>query len=186
MILITHRSSMYLLWIKPLKGEKEKVQIFASASYGWKKGGRKVRATDAVASHSAAAHRFLQVSLGQITPSLVFWSVRYRDQPQVNLDLGPGRRLEPRHCLQVVDTLTDHRWSRSAEGKPTGATWQQRCGATVVAAITTRVKNKHTNIQPDLPDAHCCKLCSTISFTVFFGFYRKLLHWRGLTAIFRI
>lgn len=105
-----------------------------------------VGATDAVASHSAAAHRFLRVSLGQLTPSLVFWSVRHRDQLQVNPDLGPGRRLEPRHCLQVVDTLTDHWWSRPAEVfcKTQRATWQQRSGATVVAAITTRVKKTNT------------------------------------------
>ena len=66
-------------------------------------------ASDAV----AAAHRFLQVSLGQLAVLCV--AVQHRAQLQVSPGLDPRRRLELKHCLQTVDTQADLRRTRRAE-----------------------------------------------------------------------
>lgn len=61
----------------------------------------------------SAAHRFLQVTLGQLAVLCV--AVQHRAQLEVSPGLDPRGRLELKHCLQTVDAEPDLWRTRRAE-----------------------------------------------------------------------
>lgn len=61
----------------------------------------------------SAAHRFLQVTLGQLAVLCV--AVQHRAQLEVSPGLDPRGRLELKHCLQTVDAESDLWRTRRAE-----------------------------------------------------------------------
>lgn len=101
----------YLLWYEPLR--KKKKGNTSSVRERWTLGGAVKTVLVFLVLIISAAHRFLQVTLGQLAVLCV--AVQHRAQLEVSPGLDPRGRLELKHCLQTVDAESDLWRTRRAE-----------------------------------------------------------------------